>query len=161
MYLWKKLCTCGPVHRFFSNKWVMIGLQKFHLLQNIAVLYYLVHLFRLFPFRQLINHLNDNKWQQPIDSHGPGWKMSLNYMLAVARWTDCMFLCTALISGFSSSHSGALQIAGQSCGNAARVLFPKCNIHSLLPAGWTFHLDCTTSATLEAGTMGLVPYGRD
>ena len=84
-----------------SNKWV----SKCPFIAKYYSKYDLIHLFHIFfhffSSRQLTN-LN-GKWQQPMDSHGPGWKMGPNFMRPVARWTDGMFLRTSLLS--SSSHS--------------------------------------------------------
>ena len=80
---------------------VINGLQKFTF---IAKYHGFIRFNPFLPFISIQDVDLGNKWQHPMHSHLPGLKMGLNSMLPVARWTDSMFLCTALLSSFS--HAG-------------------------------------------------------
>ena len=103
--------TGGPVHRIFSNKWVInanlmgrkfsiyFEILQFNTIQSIFSIYF--HLGSWSTIKMVIH--GTPLGQQLSDSHAPGWKMGLKSMLLLQGCTDGMLLRTALLS--SSSHS--------------------------------------------------------
>ena len=66
-----------------------------------------------------------NEWQQPIDSHVPGWKMGLNSMRPVARYTDGSVTARSCAQHCSPCpHTQCLAPAVQ-WWRSARALFPS------------------------------------